>query len=166
MPRMGWVIGVVALVVVIASYVTWTASRVDRLHLRAASAGRALDSQLVRRAAAAAVLAETELAGDPAGADLYAAARAALDAREDDREAAENDLTRTLRKQPFDPQEPNGAAVVAASRRVALARQMHTDLVRAALAARERPLVRVLRLNRKHPRPGYFDIDDPTLTGG
>lgn len=161
MPGMGWVIGVVAFVVVGASYVTWVAGRVDRLHARAASAGRALDSQLVRRAAAAAVLAEAA-PGDPEAADLYAAARAALDARDDDREAAENDLTRVLRKQALDPESPDGAAVVAAGRRVALARQMHTDLVRGALAVRGRPLVRLLRLNRKHPRPSYFDIDDPT----
>lgn len=163
MPGMGWVIGVVALVVVVASYVTWTQGRVDRLHARAASASRALDGQLVRRAAATAVLAEAVSAGDPGGPDLYAAARAALDAREDDREAAENDLTRMLRKQQLDPQEPADAAVVAASRRVALARQVHTDLVRDALAVRGRPLVRLLRMTRRHPRPAYFDIDDPTV---
>lgn len=177
MPGMGWVIAVVAVVVVVASYVTWTAGRVDRLHGRAVSARRALDAQLVRRAAAAAVLAENEpvrpepvavtgtdlRATELYATDLYAAARAALDAREDDREAAENDLTRVLRKQPLDPDAPAGAAVVAASRRVALARQVHTDLVRDALGVRGRPLVRVLRMTRKHPRPSYFDIDDPTL---
>jgi hypothetical protein len=161
MPGMGWVIGVVALVVVVASYVTWTAARVDRLHARAASAGRALDAQLVRRAAAAAVRAEE--VPDPDGPDLYAAARAALDARSDDREAAENDLTRVLRKQTLDPDSATDTAVVAASRRVALARQVHTDLVRDALAVRGRLLVRVLRMTRRHPRPSYFDIDDPTV---
>lgn len=161
---MDWVVGVVAVVAVVASYLTWIAGRVDRLHARAASAGRALDAQLVRRAAAAAVLSEERAGDGPTGQDLYAAARAALDAGGDDREAAENDLTRTLRKLPLDADDPVDASVVAASRRVALARQVHNDLVRDALALRDRRLVRLLRLSRKHTRPTYFDIDDPALT--
>ena len=49
-------------------------------------------------------------------------------------------------------------------RRLALARQVHTDLVRDALAVRRRPLVRLLRLTRRHqPPPRFFDIADPTL---
>ncbi|MCW2667162.1 MAG: hypothetical protein JWN57_2124, partial [Frankiales bacterium] len=43
----------VALVVVLALYVTWTAGRLDRLHARVDAAWAALDAQLVRRAAAA-----------------------------------------------------------------------------------------------------------------
>ncbi|WP_117213561.1 hypothetical protein [Allorhizocola rhizosphaerae] len=159
MPDMSWVVGVVAIVVAAASYVTWTATRVDRLHARATAAGRALDAQLVRRAATAAVLAE-----ERGSTDLYGAARAAIDARPDDREAAENDLTRMLRKQELDLNDENNQAVIAASRRVALARQVHTDLVRDALAARSRPLVRLFRMTRRHPAPRYFDIDDPTLS--
>ncbi len=157
---MGWAVAVVAGVVLVASYLTWTAKRVDRLHARAGSAARALDAQLVRRAATAAVMSE-EHPGDP---DLYAAARGALDARLEDREAAENDLTRMLRKRQLDPDVPLAASVISASRRVALARQVHTDLVRDALAVRSRPLVRLLRMGRRHVVPAYFDIDDPTLT--
>ncbi|HEY2947167.1 MAG TPA: hypothetical protein VGJ53_02015 [Micromonosporaceae bacterium] len=158
MPGMWWVVGVVALVVLVASYVTWTAARVDRLHARAASATKALDAHLVRRAAAAAVLAD-----EIGSADLYAAARSALDAASGDREAAENDLTRQLRRLDDPDERASLPAVVGASRRVVLARQMHTDLVRDALAMRRRPLVRVLRLTRRHPPPAYFDVDDPTL---
>lgn len=156
---MGWLVGVVAVVALVGFYLTWTAKRVDRLHARAASAGRALDAQLVRRAATSAVLAEEH--GEP---DLYAAARAALDAGDGDREAAENDLTRLLRRQVLDSVHANDVAVVAASRRVALARQVHTDFVRDALAVRSRPLVRALRMTRRHAAPAYFDIDDPTLS--
>lgn len=155
---MGWVVGVVAIVVAAASYVTWTASRVDRLHARAAAAARGLDAALLRRAATAAVLAE-----ERASADLYATARAAIDARDEDREAAENDLTRLLRKQELDTHDAIEHAVLAASRRVALARQVHTDSVRDALAVRSRRLVRALGLTRRHPEPRYFDIDDTTL---
>ena len=44
-----------------------------------------------------------------------------------------------------------------------LARQVHTDLVRDALTARGRPLVRLLRMARRYPRPRYFDIVEPAL---
>ena len=39
-------------------------------------------------------------------------------------------------------------------------------MVRDALAVRRQVLVRALRLAAKHPRPAYFDVDDPTLEPG
>ncbi|MFI9526934.1 MULTISPECIES: hypothetical protein [Micromonospora] len=155
---MWWVVGAAVLVGLVAAYLVWTAGRVERLQTRAESAARALDAHLLRRAAAAAVLAERR-----SGVELYAAARIALDAGPREREAAENDLTRQLRSARLDPVDPECEAVIAASRRLALARQVHTDLVRDARAARGRPLVRLLRMGRGHDWPRYFDIDDPTL---
>ncbi|MCW3843856.1 hypothetical protein ONA70_27535 [Micromonospora yasonensis] len=159
MPGMWWVVGAVLVVALGAAYLIWTAGRVERLQTRAESAARALDAHLLRRAAAAAVLAERRY-----GVELYAAARIALDAVPEEREAAENDLTRQLRTVALDPDDPACEAVIAASRRLALARQVHTDLVRDARAARGRPLVRLLRMGRGHDWPRYFDIDDPTLS--
>jgi hypothetical protein len=156
---MWWVVGVIAVVVLLSTYLTWTAARVDRLHARAAAAARSLEAHLTRRAAAAAVLAEERLA-----AELYAASRMAIDAPPDEREAAENDLTRQLRATPLPPDDAVAAAVIAASRRLALARQVHTDLVRDTLSARRRPVVRMLRLGRRHEAPAYFEVDDPALT--
>ncbi|GGK25585.1 hypothetical protein GCM10010124_17670 [Pilimelia terevasa] len=145
-------------VLVLALYLAATTARVNRLHARAGAAARALDAHLVRRAAAAAVLAERL----PAPL-LYAAARGALDGAPGDREAAENALTRQLRAVAArcDVGEP----VRAASRRVAVARQVHTDLVRDALAVRRLRPVRLLRLAQQHALPAYFDIDDPALAG-
>jgi hypothetical protein len=158
MPGMWSVVVVVTAVALAATYLTWLAGRVDRLHARAAAATRALDAHLLRRAAAVAVLAE-----ESASPELYAAARAALDAGPEDREAAENDLTRRLSALPRGAAVPADDGVVAASRRVSVARQVHTDLVRDALAVRRHPLVRLLRLTRRHPPPTYFDIGDPTI---
>jgi hypothetical protein len=156
---MWWIVGVVALVVIVATYVTWMAARVDRLHARAAAAYAALDAHLVRRAAAA-----MELADNLGRARLRQVARAALEAAPEERELAENDLTSELRRLP-----PDGApmdAMVSTSRRVALTRQVHNDSVRDALAVRGRPLVRLLRMARRHPAPRYFDVDDPMLNPG
>jgi hypothetical protein len=155
---MWWITAGVALLVLVSAYLAWTTARVDRLHARAAAAARALEAQLLRRSAAAAVLAEAT-----AELDLYATARTAIDARPDEREAAENDLTRHLRGTALPAGDPAADSVVAASRRLALARQVHTDLVRDALAARRRPIVRLMRMARRHESPRYFDIDDPTL---
>jgi Tfp pilus assembly protein PilO len=152
---MWWIVAVVAAVVLIATYVTWIAARLDRLHARAAAANAALDAQLVRRAAAAAELADSLGRGD-----LRRFARAALEAVPEERELAENDLTRELRRVPL---ADEAGGVVEASRRVALNRQVHNDSVRDALAVRRRPLVRLLRLARRHPAPRYFDVDDPRL---
>ncbi|RKN39408.1 hypothetical protein [Micromonospora endolithica] len=159
MPGMWWVVSATLAVALVAAYLVWTAGRVERLQSRAELAARALDAHLLRRAAAAAVLAERRY-----GVELYAAARIALDAGPEEREAAENDLTRQLRTVRLDPSDPECEAVIAASRRLALARQVHTDLVRDARSARSRPLVRLLRMGRRHAWPRYFDIDDPTLT--
>ncbi|MEV4638947.1 hypothetical protein AB0J80_16495 [Actinoplanes sp. NPDC049548] len=157
MPGMWWVLGVLAVVALLAAYLAWTAHRVERVHVRAQSAARALDAHLVRRAAAAAVVAErTDFV------ELYAAARLALDAGPDEREAAENDLTRQLQAAALNGADPATATLVATSRRVVLARQVHTDLVRDALTARRRPLVRLLRMARHYERPRYFEIVDPT----
>lgn len=153
---MRWVVGVVVVIVLLATYVTWTAARVDRLHARATGAVRALDAQLLRRAAAAAVFAE-----QAGAADLYASARAALDADPDEREMSEDNLTKQLRELPLDAEGMD--ELVIACRRVGIARQVHNDLVRDALAVRRRRLVRLLRLTRRHPAPAYFDVDDPTL---
>jgi hypothetical protein len=158
MRSMWWVVVVVAVVAVLATYLTWTAQRVDRLHDRSAAAARSLDAHLLRRAAAAAVLAE-----DRQSPELYAAARIALDAVPEEREAAENDLTRLLRTVPLAPELPRDDAVISASRRLVLARQVHNDLAREAHSARRRRLVRILLLTRRHDRPRFFDIDDPTL---
>jgi len=153
------VVSVVAVVVLVATYITWTATRVDRLHARAAAAYSALDAQSVRRAAAS-----VEAADGPVGLEtVRAAARAVLTAHPDDRETAENDLTRQLREGAEKVDPDRMSPVADASRRLALARQVHTDLVRDALAVRRRPLVRLLGLSRRHALPRFFDIDDPTL---
>ncbi|GAA2498135.1 hypothetical protein [Winogradskya humida] len=155
---MWWVTGAVVVVALLATYLAWTAHRVERVHVRAQSASRALDAHLLRRAAAAAVVAE-----QTDSVELYAAARLALDADDDEREAAENDLTRQLKAAALTGADPATRTLVQTSRRVVLARQVHTDLVRDALTARRRPLVRMLGMARRYEQPRYFEMVDPTL---
>ncbi len=150
------VVTVVAVVVLVATYLTWVAARVDRLHARAAAAYSALDAQSVRRAAAAAELGDRQRLPE-----VQVVAKAVLDSDPDS--LLENDLTQVLRASTEKLAPADTVAVVEASRRLARARQVHTDLVRDARAVRRHPAVRLFRFARKLPQPTFFDIDDPTL---
>ena len=138
-----------ALVVVgyLGVYSAWTAGRLDRLHLRLDAARTALDAQLRERALVA--------RGTPS---LRETAHLALDTPGlgHEREQAENELSRQLRKtRPTD--ELNEVVT-----RASFARQFHNDAVRDALVLRRRRVVRLLHLAGHAPRPTFFEIDDAT----
>ena len=160
MAQMWWLTVLVTIVAVLGAYATWTAMRVERLHRRAQTAEAALLARLDERA-------ETVLKfiGQPGFEEAVAlalsvAAVPAADARQRElREYAENDLTRALRE--LEPDPAWGEELDAANRRVALARQIHTDFVRDAVASRSLPAAVLLRLHRGLPRPRYWNIDDP-----
>jgi hypothetical protein len=168
----GIVVTVVAVVVLLATWVTWTATRVDRLHGRVDAARASLDVQLVRRAAALQALVDssTPALGPDLAARLRAVARASLDADSTAREAAENDLSRALYEIPvdldpdpdLDPDlHPDQLADLAdAARRVAFARRFYNDAVRDTAALRRGRLPRLFRLGGRRPVPAFFEIDD------
>ncbi|MEN3356515.1 MAG: hypothetical protein V7637_497 [Mycobacteriales bacterium] len=153
---------VVAVVVVFATWITWTATRVDRLHGRVDAARASLDAQLVRRAAALQALVDRSVAslGEARAAQLRAVARASLDADTISREAAENDLSRALHGIPPDLDAALLTDLADAARRVALARRFYNDAVRDTAALRRRRLPRLLRLGGRRPLPTFFEIDD------
>jgi hypothetical protein len=155
-------------------YVSWRASRLDRLHNRVEAARTALDLALVRRASAA-----TELASsgqlDPATSLLLAdAVRRARQADQAERDLAESDLTRALRATLGDPDfreeliGDDGAAelvaeVEAAAQQVFIARKFYNDLAGRTIDARRRPLAHVLHLSGSAKQPAFFDMDDEIL---
>ncbi len=63
----------VVIVVLLGMYVSWTSTRLDRLHARVDAARAALDAQLVRRSAVTIELAASGLL-DPASSLLLAGA--------------------------------------------------------------------------------------------
>jgi hypothetical protein len=94
-----WTIIVLAVLALVlwGFYVSWRASRLDRLHNRTEATRTALDLALVRRASAAAELASSGLL-DPATSLLLAdAVRRVRQADPAERDLAESDLTRALR---------------------------------------------------------------------
>src|SRR5712691_136901 len=161
-PDMGLVVAIVAGVALLAAWITWTATRVDRLHVRLDAARAALDCQLVRRAAALQALVDRSAGrfGEHTAAVLRAVARASLEADEPTREVVENDLSRALHDLPPDLDPALMADLADAGRRVAYARRFHNDAVRDTLALRRLPLPRLLRLGGRQPLPVFFEIDN------
>src|ERR1700721_2692795 len=88
---------VVLAVVLWTFYVSWRASRLDRLHNRVEAARTALDLALVRRASAASELASSGLLDPAASLLLGEAVRSVRQVGQAERDLAGTDLTRLLR---------------------------------------------------------------------
>jgi len=176
---MTWTIVVLAVLALVlwSFYVSWRASRLDRLHNRVEAARTALDLALVRRASAASELASSGQL-DPATSLLLAdAVRRARDAPADERDLAESDLTSALRATIGDPEarkelaaDSGTAELVAeveeAAQRVFIARKFYNDLAGRTAYARHRPLAKVLRLYGSALEPAFFDMDDEVTPPG
>jgi hypothetical protein len=156
---------VVVVAALFATWVTWTATRVDRLHIRVDAARATLDAQLVRRAAAVQALVDRDpdRLGPAAAERLRAAVRTALDADDGVRESAENDLGRALLELPAGLDPALLRDLTDTSTRVLLARRFHNDAVRDTRALRGRRIPRLFRLGGRRPVPTFFEIDEVSL---
>jgi hypothetical protein len=183
---LGWLAILLALLVVLGWYLSSSAGRLDRLHHRVESSRAALDTQLVRRAAAAV---ETAQLLDPSSglllADTAAEALAAGEGADGGFggarralgwEDAENELSRALHASLDDPgyvARLRSQAVTSdaldvlaqACERVQLARRFHNDAVAQAQRVRRKRVVRWARLAGRAEMPEMFEIDD-TLPAG
>jgi hypothetical protein len=177
---LGWLPVVLAVLLVLGWYLSYSAGRLDRLHHRVESTRAALEGQLARRAAAAL---ESAHALDPATGLLLAdAATAALSTGEDGSapvsalEEVENDLTRALSaafENPSDVAALRGDPIAAESLdllgqaclRVQLARRFHNDAVAQALRVRRKRVVRWARLAGHAEWPQMVEMDDTPPPG-
>lgn len=159
-----------ALLLAVGWYLSYTAVRLDRLHHRVIGTAAALDAQLVRRAEAA--LEVAYVAGiDPASATLLASASVqALDHDQpwsQERLDAESQLSEVIRltESPTDGHlvevEELLVRMQGARERVKLARRFHNEAVSEARQVRGQRLVRALRLagSARVPLPINFDDD-------
>lgn len=161
----GWLIVIVIITVLLTSWITFTATRLDRLHARVDAAQAALDAQLVRRAAALLQVVEsaTGIGADEERARLETVAGQALNASLEDREAAENAVGRAitgLGGHHATLPGPAAEELREAGARVLIARRFYNDAVRDTRALRSRRMPRLLRLAGHREMPQFFDIDD------
>lgn len=161
----GWLVVAVVVAILLSMWVTFTLTRLDRLHARVDAARAALDAQLVRRAAALLHVAESPAAplADTERAEYQQIAVAGTtvdgDAR---REPIENAIGRAVTKLVSSTQLHAAAAAELreAAARVQVARRFYNDAVRDTRSLRARRMPRALHLAGRVPLPEFFDIDD------
>ncbi len=165
-PLLWWLVVAALLVIMSTAWLTWTAGRLDRMHLRCEAARSALDAALARRCALSIELAGGGL-GDPASALLVL--DAAMGARDgsagESRWQAESDLTAALHsiELPDAGRWPVVVDLVEAARRVSMARRIHNDLVATTMLLRQRRRVRWFHLAGRAPAPRTISFDDRVL---
>jgi len=158
-------------VVLVGLYLSQTAGRLDRLHIKVDQARAALEQQLLRRASVASEVAASGLLDPATSLVLAEAAHGARSAVPAGGPRAQSDLTEVLGLAFADPDDVDELTEVAGgaelldelgsvTRRVQLAHQFHEDAVRSCARMRERRIVRWLRLAGRAPWPRSEDFAD------
>jgi len=151
-------------------YLTFLATRLDRLHHRVETSWANLDGLLQRRAAVALEIARSEIA-DPASAMLLTAA--AYQAREaiiENRSAAESGLSGALGLLLADGQSSQRPAEVdllrelsALTDKIRIAMALHVDAVTRTHLVRSKLIVRIFRLAGTAPLPITYEFESDVL---
>jgi hypothetical protein len=160
---------VVVVVLVAGWYLSFTASRIDRLHHRVESSRASLEEQLARRAGLAAELAP-RVAG-PHGPALADAASRALAPTADAAELVQSHLTRALGDALAGPDDVDRLRTDAATSRILddlgeaaarsqMARRFHNDAVAQTQRVRRKRVVRLARLAGRAAFPQMVELDD------
>jgi hypothetical protein len=163
-------LGILLLIVLIGWYLSFSASRLDRLHHRVETSWATLDSLLQKRAALAQeIVAESNL--DPATAYLIStSATAARDANIIERSAAESVLSEALKlvqNAALDNslELPSELLVELSdlTSKVKLAINIHLEAVNATRNVRSQLIIRLFRLAGKAPLPVRYAFEDDSL---
>jgi hypothetical protein len=151
-------------------YLTFLATRLDRLHHRVETSWANLDGLLQRRAAVALEIARSEIA-DPASAMLLTAA--AYQAREaiiENRSAAESGLSGALGLLLADGQSSQRPAEIdllrelsALTDKIRIAMALHVDAVTRTHLVRSKFIVRIFRLAGTAPLPITYEFESDVL---
>ncbi|UYM04794.1 hypothetical protein [Solicola gregarius] len=178
MTVLSWVLIAILVVGLVAVFLSWTAGRLDRMHIRLTTAHASLDRQLIDRSSTVRDFAVSGLVDPAATLVLVEAADNARAAPGDEREDSEGELSRLLRTVlgPADaagdvweradaPHRELLADLVASCERVRYAHRFHNDLVERTQAMRRRPVVRLCRLAGRAPWPQPFEFDDAPPDG-
>ena len=163
-------LGILLLIVLIGWYLSFSASRLDRLHHRVETSWATLDSLLQKRAALAQeIVAESNL--DPATAYLIStSATAARDANIIERSAVESVLSEALKlvqNAALDNslELPSELLVELSdlTSKVKLAINIHLEAVNATRNVRSQLIIRLFRLAGKAPLPVRYAFEDDSL---
>ena len=161
---------IVLAILLIGWYLSFSASRLDRLHHRVETSWATLDSLLQQRAALALqIVAESNL--DPATAYLIStSAISARNANIIERSAAESVLSESLKlvqttALDFSFEMPTELLVEMAdlTNKVKMAINIHLEAVNATRNVRAKLIIRIFRLAGKAPLPVRYTFEDDVL---
>ena len=163
-----WILGVIF--IFFLWYLSFSATRLDRLHHRVETSWANLDGLLQRRAAVALEIARSEIA-DPASAMLLtAAAYQAREAKIENRSTAESGLSGALGLLLADGQSSERPAEVVLLRelseltdKIRIAISLHVDAVTRTQLVRKKFIFRTFRLAGTAPLPVTYEFESDVL---
>ncbi len=164
------VVLIVGTVVLVLWYLTFSATRLDRLHHRVETSWANLDGLLQRRAAIALEIARSERADPASSLLLTAAAYQARDASIVNRSHAESGLSGALGLLQNDLTLESSAGEQALlqelselTNKIRVAIAIHVDAVNRTRAVRQKLIFKVFRLAGRAPLPVTYEFEDDVL---
>jgi len=163
-------LAVVLLLVSILWYLSFLATRLDRLHHRVETSWANLDGLLQRRAAIGLEIAHSEFADPASSLLLTSAAYQAREATVQDRSGAEMALSGALALLIIDGQSHANAAeqslldqLTALTAKIRIAIAIHTDAVSSTQMVRKKIAIRTFRLAGTAPLPVTYEFESDAL---
>lgn len=157
-------------VIIFLWYLTFSATRLDRLHHRVETSWANLDGLLQRRAAIALEIAHSEIADPASSLLLTAAAYQARDAKVEYRSQAESGLSGALGLLLADGQSNARAAekallteLSALTDKIRVAIALHVDAVNSTHNVRRKIIFRLFRLAGTAPLPVTYEFEADVL---
>ena len=161
----------IAFIVIFAIwYLSYSATRLDRLHNRVETSWANLDGLLQRRAAVALEIAKSEIADPASSLLLTAAAHQARDAEMSARSQAESGLSGELGLLLHDGHLVSGSIEKDLLRelseltdKIRIAIALHVDAVNRTQMVRRKPVFRIFRLAGRAPLPVTYEFEADVL---
>lgn len=154
------------LIAIIAWYLSYSATRLDRLHHRVETSWANLDGLLQRRAAIAIEIARTEISDPAASLLLTFAAHQARDANMRDRSQAESGLNGALEillegdHNSFQEKELELINELKdLNEKIEMGIAIHVDAVNRTIKVRKKPIIRLFRLAGSAPEPIVYEFE-------
>lgn len=161
---------VILIILICAWYLSFLATRLDRLHHRVETSWANLDGLLQRRAAIALEIARSDFADPASTLLLTSAAYQAREASVQDRSGAESALSGALALLLIDGQTHASPSektlfeeLAALTTKIRIAISIHTDSVSSTQAVRKRVAIRLFRLAGTAPLPVTYEFETDAL---
>lgn len=155
---------VLIVMLVMVWYLSFTATRLDRLHHRVETSWGNLDAALKTRSALALEIARSNLVDPATSMLLLAAAHVAVVADQSERADAEEELSQLLlsllEEKALDSDGEIFRELNSARDRLRIAIALHLEAVSRTQAQRKRPIVRIFRLAGRAPLPVKYPFEE------